>query len=103
MTAEYPAAPRIAAPPVWQGDKTLLAAPRLRPIILPAVTEAALLLVWQIIVTALRIPAVILPPPLEIGHELWRVLPVLLHHAVPTTLDSLMAFFTASALGIGLA
>jgi NitT/TauT family transport system permease protein len=31
------------------------------------------------------------------------MLPVLLHHAVPTTLDSLMAFFVASALGIGLA
>src|SRR5216683_7013203 len=64
---------------------------------------AALLLVWQIVVTARNIPAVVLPPPVEIAHELWPVLPVLLRHAVPTTLDSLMAFFTASALGIGLA
>jgi NitT/TauT family transport system permease protein len=30
-------------------------------------------------------------------------LPLLLHHAVPTTLDSLMAFFAATALGVGLA
>ena len=103
MTAEYPVAPRIVSPPVWPVDKALLVARRLRPVILPAVTAAAVLLVWQIVVTALGIPAVILPPPVEIAHELWRVLPVLLHHALPTTLDSLMAFFTASTLGIGLA
>jgi NitT/TauT family transport system permease protein len=103
MTAEYPVAPRIVSPPVWPVDKALLVARRLRPVILPAVTAAAVLLVWQIVVTALGIPAVILPPPVEIAHELWRVLPVLLHHALPTTLDALMAFFTASTLGIGLA
>ncbi len=106
MTAEYPVAPRIAAPPVWRTGKVLPAGRRLRqlrPVILPAVTAAAALLVWQIVVTALRIPAVIFPPPVEIAYELWRVLPALLHHALPTTLDSVMAFFTASALGIGLA
>jgi NitT/TauT family transport system permease protein len=106
VTAEYPAAPRIAAPPICRTGKALPAGRRLRqlrPVILAAMTAAALLLVWQIVVTALRIPAVILPPPVEIAHELWRVLPVLLLHALPTTLDSLMAFFTASALGIGLA
>ena len=106
MTAEYQVAPRIAAPSVWRTGKALPDGRRLRqlrPAILPAVTAAALLLVWQIVVTARHVPAVILPPPVEIAHELWRVLPVLLHHALPTTLDSLMAFFTASALGIGLA
>jgi len=106
VTAEYPVAPRIAAPPVWRTGKVLPAGRRLRqlrPVILPAVTAAAALLVWQIVVTALRIPAVIFPPPVEIAYELWRVLPALLHHALPTTLDSVMAFFTASALGIGLA
>src|SRR5258708_4795065 len=66
-------------------------------------TAGAVLLIWQILVTALRIPAVILPPPVEIATELWRMLPVLLRHAVPTTLDSLMAFSLATALGIGLA
>jgi NitT/TauT family transport system permease protein len=106
MTAEYPVAPRIAVAPVWLAGKAVLTGPRLhqlRPVILPLATAAAVLLVWQIVVTGLRIPAVILPPPVAIGHELWRVLPVLLHHAVPTTLDSLMAFFTATALGVGLA
>jgi NitT/TauT family transport system permease protein len=106
MTTDYLALPRISVAPARLAGKAALSRlrlRRLRPVILPLVTAAAVLLVWQIVVTVLRIPAVILPPPVAIGHELWRVLPVLLHHAVPTTLDSLMAFFTASALGVGLA
>ncbi len=106
MTAENPVAPRTAVPPVRLQGRTALTGPnlrQLRPVILPVAAAAAVLLVWQIVVTALRIPAVIFPPPVEIAYELWRVLPALLHHALPTTLDSVMAFFTASALGIGLA
>jgi NitT/TauT family transport system permease protein len=106
MTTDYLALPRISVASARLAGKAALSRPRLRrlrPVVLPLVTAAAVLLVWQIVVTVLRIPAVILPPPVAIGHELWRVLPVLLHHAVPTTLDTLMAFFTASALGVGLA
>ncbi|HKM69353.1 MAG TPA: ABC transporter permease [Stellaceae bacterium] len=106
MTAEYSAVPRIGIAPARLAGNAVLAAPhlrRLRPVILPLLMAAVVLLVWQFVVTVLRIPAVILPPPVEIGHELWRAFPVLLHHAVPTTLDSLMAFFLASALGVGLA
>jgi NitT/TauT family transport system permease protein len=106
MTVEYSAVPRIAPTPARLAGKGVpggLRLRQLRPVVLPLATAAVVLLVWQIIVGALRIPTVILPPPSEIGHELWRELPTLLHHAVPTTLDSLMAFFTASALGVGLA
>ena len=106
MTAEYSAVPRIGIAPARLAGDAVLTAPRLRrlrPVILPLLTAAVVLLVWQFVVTALRMPAVILPPPVEIGHELWRAFSVLLHHAVPTTLDSLMAFFLASALGVGLA
>jgi NitT/TauT family transport system permease protein len=106
MTAEYSAVPRSGIAPARLAGNAVLTAPhlrRLRPVILPLLTAAVVLLVWQFVVTVLRMPAVILPPPVEIGHELWRAFPVLLHHAVPTTLDSLMAFFLASALGVGLA
>jgi NitT/TauT family transport system permease protein len=105
MTVDNAAAPRIAAVSARTGMTT----PRtpdfraLRPVILPVATAATVLLVWQIVVTALRVPPVILPPPSEIADELWRVWPVLLHHALPTTSESLMAFFTATALGVGLA
>lgn len=76
---------------------------RLRPVILPVATTSAVLLVWQIVCSLARIPAVILPPPSQIAAELWRILPLLLHHAVPTTLDSLAAFALASVFGIALA
>jgi NitT/TauT family transport system permease protein len=105
MTAENAAAPRIAAP-LARMAVTTLRVPNLRdlrPVILPVATAAAVLLVWQIAVAALRVPAVILPSPTEIAAELWRAWPVLLYHALPTTLDSVMAFFTATALGVGLA
>lgn len=75
----------------------------LRPVILPVATTSAVLLLWQTICALAHIPAVILPPPSQIAAELWRILPVLLHHAVPTTLDSLAAFALASVLGIALA
>jgi NitT/TauT family transport system permease protein len=105
MTVESRAAPRIAAAPTWLESRVVLRPklPQLRPVILPLATAGTVLLIWQLVVTTLRIPAVILPPPVEIATELWRNLPVLLHHAVPTTLDSLMAFSLATALGVGLA
>jgi len=106
MTAENTVAAPVAVWPARLAARAALTGPnlrQLRPVILPVATAAAVLVVWQVIAAAARVPAVILPTPLEVAHELWRVLPVLLRHAVPTTLDSLMAFFTASALGVGLA
>jgi NitT/TauT family transport system permease protein len=76
---------------------------QLRPVILPVATAFVVLSAWQAMTIAFRIPSVILPAPTEIAGELWRLLPLLLHHAVPTTLDSLAAFAFASALGVGLA
>jgi NitT/TauT family transport system permease protein len=46
---------------------------------------------------------VILPPPTEIAEALWRNLPTLLHHALPTTLDAVTAFGVATVLGVVLA
>jgi NitT/TauT family transport system permease protein len=105
MTAESQVWSRIAAAPTRIAWRAILGPNlrRSRPIILPLAAAGAVLLIWQFVATALRIPAVILPPPVEIATELWRMLPVLLRHAVPTTLDSLMAFSLATALGIGLA
>jgi NitT/TauT family transport system permease protein len=106
MTAENTIAPRLAAASPRPERRQSLAGPslrQLRPVILPLATMAAALLVWQAVIAALQIPAVILPGPVEIAHELWRGLPLLLHHALPTTLDALMAFSAATALGVGLA
>jgi NitT/TauT family transport system permease protein len=106
MTAEYSADPPIPVARARLAREAPVTVPSLRglrPVVLPLVTAAAALLVWQIVVTALRIPAVILPTSLEVADNLWHDLPVLLRHAMPTTLDTLMAFFTASVLRVGLA
>lgn len=76
---------------------------RARPIILPAVTAAAALLLWQFAAVRLHVPAVILPTPVEIGLEMWRVLPALIDQAGPTAFDTLLSFAAAAVLGIGLA
>lgn len=103
-SAEGSAGVRVLAPWLRQVATVSLPHPRhLRPVILPLLTAAAFLGLWQALVGAFQVPAVILPPPTMIAGELVRAWPTLLYHAVPTTLDSLTAFFTAALLGVGLA
>lgn len=108
MTAEYQAAPRIAFAPAGRlaGSAGPIAATtlrRLRPTTLPVATAGSALALWQLAVTILHVPAVILPPPTDIGAELWRNLPMLLQQSIPTTVDSVIAFLAATALGVALA
>jgi NitT/TauT family transport system permease protein len=105
MAVETTASPTLASSARWTsaGTVSLENLRRLRPVILPIATAGALLLAWQTACLAFHVPAVILPPPSDIAADLWRILPLLLHHAVPTTLDSLAAFFIATVLGVGLA
>ncbi|HEX2885067.1 ABC transporter permease [Vineibacter terrae] len=72
-------------------------------IILPVLTAAGLLLVWEIVVRHYEIPPALLPAPSQVGQRLWEVLPLLLEHSVPTTLESALGFVLASLLGVGLA
>jgi NitT/TauT family transport system permease protein len=104
LTAETSPIARIAAPERL--------APRrpsgvdfghIRPVLLPAATAGMVLLLWQLGVTWLRVPPVLLPSPLAIGAALWQVLPALLANAVPTTLDTLLSFAVATVLGVGCA
>jgi NitT/TauT family transport system permease protein len=101
MTVETIVSRAIALRP--SGAARLPSLRQLRPVVLPVVTAAAVLLLWQIACALLHIPRVILPAPSEIAGELWRLLPTLLEEAVPTTLDAITAFCVASVLGIGLA
>jgi NitT/TauT family transport system permease protein len=76
---------------------------RVRPIILPIATVTAALLLWQVAAVQLHIPTVLLPTPSAIAREMWHALPLLIDQAVPTALDTLLAFAAAAVLGIGLA
>jgi NitT/TauT family transport system permease protein len=106
MTVENPIALSTLVSParlIWGGTAAMANLRQLRPVILPIATAGAVLLLWQAACALFHIPQVILPAPSEIAHELWRLLPVLLRQAVPTTLDSLIAFSLASVLGVALA
>jgi NitT/TauT family transport system permease protein len=98
-TASRTIGPRLAFP----GLAGIPSLRQLRPVILPIATAAAVLALWQVVAVLFHVPSVILPTPTEIAAELWHVLPVLLRHAVPTTLDSVAAFAVASVLGVALA
>jgi NitT/TauT family transport system permease protein len=106
MTVELPAGARAlgaAAHLVPIGAQILARLRQLRPVILPLATAGAGLALWQALCMLFHVPQVILPTPSEIADEMWRILPLLLHQAIPTTLDSLIAFALATVLGVALA
>ncbi len=106
MSAESPVAPSLRAGgiAIWLRPVAVASTlRRLRPVILPVTTAALFVVLWQTVVVAFHVPPVILPPPSDIAGELVYAFPLLLHHALPTTFDSLMAFAAATLLGIGLA
>jgi NitT/TauT family transport system permease protein len=75
-----------------------------RRIILPVATAFAVLLAWEVIVRALQISPVLLPPPSLIGKRLVDLFfPLLLRHSIPTVWESIVAFLISSVLGVGLA
>ncbi len=102
MTAENAALDTIAGEPRAATIRARAPLPW-RPIILPVATAFAFLAVWQAVVMAFRIPAVLMPPPTDIAHELVAQLPLLLKHAVPTGLESVAAFVIATVLGVVIA
>jgi len=74
------------------------------PIIaLPVGAALAALLLWQLLVHVIDVPAAILPPPSDIVGQIAAHYGLLLKHAVPTTLETLLAFAIAIPLGILLA
>lgn len=72
-------------------------------VVLPIGLALAVLLVWEIVVRVGKIPSVILPAPSEVFETFLRTYPLLLHHAVPTMLETVIGFILAVFLGVGLA
>jgi|SRR5579871_1522683 len=72
-------------------------------IALPVGAALSALVLWQGLVRFARIPPSILPPPTDIVDQIAAHLPFLLKHAVPTTLETLIAFGISIPLGILLA
>ncbi|WP_431282475.1 ABC transporter permease [Humitalea sp. 24SJ18S-53] len=75
----------------------------LRGVLLPIATALLCLLAWHLVVAYGNIPPVILPPPKAVWLILSNNMPLLLQHAWPTFVESLLGFAIATALGIVLA
>ena len=110
MTEQYamsrpPLAPERA--PRWHAGWRMLRDALSRdtvPIIaLPIGAALAALVLWQLLVHVIAVPAAILPPPSDIVDQIASHYSLLLKHAVPTTLETLLAFAIAIPLGILLA
>jgi NitT/TauT family transport system permease protein len=72
-------------------------------IILPAVTAVVVLAAWQSVATLLAIPAVILPAPSDIVHQLIASWSDFLYQACFTGGESVLACILSAILGAGLA
>ncbi len=84
-----------AAPAAWRG--------RLRAVAMPLGFFLLLLGFWEAYVRITGIPAVILPGPLTIGRTLGEIYPILLQHAVPTTLEAAGGFLISCVVGVAIA
>jgi NitT/TauT family transport system permease protein len=72
--------------------------------LLPIAAAVIVLIAWEILVRALDISPVLLPPPSMIWSRLQELFfPLLLRHSIPTIWESVMAFLISSALGVTLA
>jgi NitT/TauT family transport system permease protein len=79
------------------------AAGHLATIALPIALSLFVLVAWEFVVRFAKVPAAILPPPSAIFEQLATHYALLLKHAVPTTLETLLAFGLSIPLGVFIA
>lgn len=70
---------------------------------LPVAFSLLVLVAWEVVVRAANVPAAILPPPTAVFEQLSTHYALILKHAVPTTLETLLAFGLSIPLGVVLA
>jgi NitT/TauT family transport system permease protein len=74
-----------------------------RTALYPLLGIAAILIVWQVYVTAFGVNRIVLPGPLDITRAALANWPVLMRETWPTFLESLLGFALAIAIGIPVA
>jgi NitT/TauT family transport system permease protein len=103
-TAIEPVAPLALSPPArLSALAERFVPPHVSAMLWPAGFALALLLAWQAFVRLSGVPDAILPAPSAVLDQLLQHYPIILRHAVPTTVDTLMAFGIAIPLGVALA
>jgi len=71
--------------------------------VLPAATLLFLLVLWQVLVTALNVPALLLPPPSAIGAELVKWRGLMFQHSLVTLYETVLGFLLGIVLGVPMA
>jgi NitT/TauT family transport system permease protein len=69
----------------------------------PILFFLALLVLWEILVEVVQVPAFILPPPRDLWFSFTRKLPILGSHAVITFIEAFGGFALSLLLGVGFA
>ena len=72
-------------------------------VLLPVGLALVVLVAWEVVVRWVKFPEAILPPPSAIFGQLLQHHRLLLKHALPTTLETLLAFGISIPLGVLLA
>ena len=70
---------------------------------LPVGFAVVVLIIWEVGVRVARVPEAILPPPSAVLEQIMQHYRLILKHAVPTTLETLIAFGISIPLGVILA
>lgn len=71
--------------------------------VLPAATLVILIALWQGLVTALNVPALLLPAPSAIGAELVRWRGMMVQHSLVTLYETVLGFLLGIVLGVPMA
>ena len=71
--------------------------------LLPAATSLGLLVLWEVLVTGLDVPALLLPPPSAIAVELVRWRGLLLAHSLVTLYETILGFLLGIVVGVPIA
>jgi NitT/TauT family transport system permease protein len=74
-----------------------------RGVLLPLGFACLATVAWEILCRVTRISPVLLPPPSAVWNVLSENSEILLQHALPTTIETVVSFVIATLLGIGLA
>ena len=69
----------------------------------PVVFFIVLLVLWEILVEIIKVPAFILPPPRDLWVAFFKKLPILGHHSVITFVEAFGGFVLSLVLGVGFA
>jgi NitT/TauT family transport system permease protein len=73
-----------------------------RPVVLPVLFAAAMLLAWQVLTVRLHVSSMLLVPPTAIWDVLDQAWPILMAQSWPTLVNAVVGFLIASVLGIAL-